>query len=157
MVRKGQCSSCPTCLGNIPSPILTSCHGQGVLQPDQAAQGPIQPRLEHLRDGGSTASGDLQVFVCLGAQSCWVFQLSTNCNPKKTQQKAEFQLYSWTWISTPADQGFEALLWDQPYGTAWRWSTCRVILHQPQDLPSEPSAPFVFYLHIDHPYVQLSW
>lgn len=87
--------------------------GQGVLQPDQAAQSPFQPGLEHLRDGPSTISGYLQMFVCFGTHSCWVFQLSTNCNPKKIQQKAEFQLYSWTWIFTQSDQGDEALLWDQ--------------------------------------------
>ena len=32
------------------------CHGQSCLSLDQAAQGPVQPGLEHLQGWGTTAS-----------------------------------------------------------------------------------------------------
>jgi len=36
--------------------VPTPCHGQGCRPPAQAAQGPIQPGLENLRDEAPTAS-----------------------------------------------------------------------------------------------------
>ena len=59
--------------------VPTPCHGQGHLPLDQAAESPVQPGLEHFREGASAASlGNL--FQGLTTFTVKNFFLTSNLN-----------------------------------------------------------------------------